>query len=153
IGINATGQQIEVYLHVPVDEDDVKTRLAFQNVFVNSSMMFRLAALRSTHGYYDGLCEDYEMAVQLNFNHFLTNLDEELVKYRIHANNTTSLYAEKMFLAEKYVIGCIHRQLGIEEKDDLIEIHHSLVMGHWRRNSFSISEYRNLLVTLKRANS
>jgi len=149
--IDSTGKATDEVFKFPVEVDKVKTELLFRNVFTNSTLMYRLDILKNSKGYYDGLCEDYEMAIQLNSKYKLTNLDEILVKYRRHNKNTSKVFAEKMSSAEKHLIGCIHQQLGIEINPELITIHHNIMNGE-RSYRYSIKDYEGLLMRLKSAN-
>jgi len=150
--IDASGRVTGKYYPVPVDSEEIKVRLAFCNVLINSTIMYRLSALRKTKGYYPGLCEDYEMAVQLNQRYMPANLSGVWVKYRQHENNLTTSFPEKMRQGEKYVIRYIHKQLGIPEDEELISIHHSLIMGYSLPHAHTIGEYAKLFSILKKAN-
>jgi len=149
--IDSKGQATNEVFKFPVETDLVKTEFLFRNVFVNSSVMYRLDILKNSRGYYDGLCEDYEMAIQLNSKYKLTNIDEILVKYRKHNKNTSKVFSEKMSFAEKHVINCMHQQLGIELNPELITIHHNIMTGK-KSCLYSIKDYEDLLLILKNAN-
>lgn len=149
--IDDNGNETGESLRVPVDTNVIKCLLAFRNVFINSTMMIRLEVLKSTKGYYDGLCEDYEIAVQLNRNHKLANIDEVLVKYRWHGNNTSAVFYQEIQKGERWVLALVQQQLGIEENRELVKIHHSVF---YRGDDIlnPIHDYLKLFLTLKSAN-
>lgn len=149
--IDANGMPTGKFLRVPTHKDEIKARLVFQNVFVNSTVMYRLDVLQKTNGYYDDLCEDYEMAVQLNLHYALANIDEVLVQYRVHPTSTTFRFAKQMANAEKKVIEIIHQQLGIEKDLKLISTHHAIVSGN--EDAYLLDDYAYLFLTLKKANN
>jgi glycosyltransferase involved in cell wall biosynthesis len=150
--IDESGQSTGTCIHVPVDPAEIKVRLAFQNVFVNSSMMFRLEALRSTEGYPDTLCEDYDIAVRLNSRFALGNLDHVLLHYRSHAASLSNIQNPAMRDGERRIIRSIHRSLGIQQNDAFVRMHQGLIMDPDARKVFGTSDYIHLLQALKNAN-
>lgn len=149
--IDSEGLSIGEILKYPVEVNKIKVGFLFRNVFVNSTVMYRLASLKSSKGYYDGLCEDYEMAVQLNSRYSLANIDEVLVYYRKHDNNVSKVYAQEMIVAEKHVIRCIHDQLDIANDPLLVSVHHTIMIGD-EELIYTLRDYENLLEIIRESN-
>lgn len=154
--IDAEGKETGERIVVPTDKDELKVLLAFQNQFVNSSMMFRLAAIKQTKGYYGGLSEDYEFAAQLNSKHYLANLPETLVKYRSHAKGLSKQNLARMQEGERAVFSLIHRQLGIDTEPHLIDVHHRVLNEIYTadhlKTPVTLRDYEHLFILLRNAN-
>lgn len=154
--IDADGHDTGERIEVPTNRDEVKILLPFQNQFVNSSMMFRLAALRKTDGYYEGLSEDYQLAAQLNAQYYLTNLPDTLVQYRSHKSSLSKQQLSKMQEGERAVFSLIHRQLGIEPSSHWIDIHHRVLNTVYDtdgdRTPIDVRDFEDLFIRLKDAN-
>lgn len=147
-----TGQRIET----PTNKEEIKVLLAFQNQFVNSSMMFRMTALRKTEGYYNGLSEDYHLAAQLNAYSNLSNLPDTLVHYRSHQGSLSKQQLSKMQEGERAVFSLIHRQLGIKPDAHWIDVHHRVLNTLYSVDEGSrpitVRDFEDLFIRLRDAN-
>lgn len=154
--IDTNGKETGEMIAVPTHKEEVKVRLAFQNQFVNSSMMFRLEVLKQTRGYYSGLCEDYELAVQLNAQNCLANLADTLVKYRVHEQGISKQHIVKMREGERAVMALIQKQLGLEPNSRSINIHHCVLNEDLEtievKKTVTLRDFEYLFLKLKEAN-
>ncbi|SEK35888.1 glycosyltransferase family 2 protein [Parapedobacter koreensis] len=143
----ATGK---VYL-MPTDPAEISARLFFHNTFINSSVMFRMEALRASSGYYEGFSEDYEMAIQLNGRFVLGNVNDVLVLYRIHGANSTIQDSNRYREAEYQLLARMQRAIGLPGDDQEVAVHHSLRLGG-DSTAFDIGDYYKLLNAIWYAN-
>lgn len=74
----------------------IKINLLLANQFINSSIMFRTETIKMIGGYIKKTCEDYDLFVRVAEKYETTNLDEKLVKYRIH-NESDSRIRSKTY--------------------------------------------------------
>jgi GT2 family glycosyltransferase len=79
---------------MPCSDHELRLALARYNPFLHSSIMVR-KELAEKLGYYDEderykCCEDYEFWIRLARRSQLANLDEALVKWRLHQANVTT---------------------------------------------------------------
>lgn len=78
----------------PTEADDVAKSLRRMNALAHPSVMFRKAGVMEAGGYWDRLCkgnEDYELWCRLvGRGHRLANLDQTLLRYRIHGDAAKS---------------------------------------------------------------
>lgn len=150
--INQTGETVSgTDLVVPIGAEKIKMTLLFENTFVNSSVMYKTTVLKELNGYQDySPAEDYELFIRMAENYPVWNLNEILVKYRIHENNISSL--KKDIAREKLeAIKCKQLEyLNIPAHNSFGKILFSILMGDYK--SFSFSEYLAFFIQLKSTN-
>lgn len=141
-------------IKVFTDPKESKARLFFENTFVNSSMMIRTDVgkdYRFNENY--RLAEDYDFWINISSKYILVNLDEYLVKYRIHDSNISRGTESKLQLVLHYS-AAIHeanrRALGFIPGQDTDKIHYSIINRDYSK--FSVSEYHDFLANAKRLN-
>ena len=149
--IDRHGKATGEYYRMPVGMANAGAELLFMNTLVNSTVMFRKDAAEAAGGYRDtGLCEDYDLSLRIKEHHQLDNLDEVLVKYRTHDNNTSSRQFQQMRKSEERILQDLHRRMGIPRDEQLIKVHLSFI--HPSPGLFPIMDYFRLFKELKTAN-
>lgn len=100
--------------------------MIFENVLMNSSVMIRTELIRLVGSYkeYD-LAEDYDLALRLAEKYRIEILNEVLVKYRIHGNNTSYNNIERLRESLKEILTNMHTRLGIPVSEKLTNIHYT----------------------------
>jgi glycosyltransferase involved in cell wall biosynthesis len=97
---------------MPLSPDHIRFRMIFGNCMMNSTCMFRLDLARR-HGlrFNQDLApaEDYDFWLRLAQHAELTNVDDVLSYYRLHANQATHLQSERSRNALRSILG---RQLS-----------------------------------------
>jgi glycosyltransferase involved in cell wall biosynthesis len=81
---------IKILKH-PSSYDDIKVKLCFSNSFYHPTMMFRREVLLENN--YDKNfepAEDYDLWTKLIFKIKMVNIDEVLLKYRVHENQISN---------------------------------------------------------------
>ncbi|WP_353197442.1 glycosyltransferase family 2 protein [Parapedobacter defluvii] len=141
--IDAAGAETGETYRVPTDPAEISARLFFHNPFINSSVMFRMEALRTSSGYYSGFSEDYEMAIQLNGRFPLGNVDDVLVLYRIHGANSTIRDSNRYREAECQLLAKMQKAMGLPGDAHSVAVHHSLRLGG-DSSAFGIGDYYRL---------
>lgn len=84
------GKPIETTWMYPLDHESIKASLLFHCCLVHSSVMFRSRILTENNIFYSEnypYAEDYELWVRLSKITKIANLDEVLIRYRIHNNS------------------------------------------------------------------
>lgn len=146
--INSKGEVTEESSHLPGDQNVL---MVFQNVLTNSSVMMRTEIVRKLGSYreYDP-AEDYDLALRIAEKFRIANLDEVLVKYRIHETNTSYNNTEKLFRSLIGIVADMHARLGIPKNEKLIKAHSSYFTGN--ESGLTVSDYYKLFTGLKAAN-
>lgn len=150
--INKKGQAIENdALTVPVGADKIKMTLLFENTFINSSVMYKTSVLKELGGYQDyAPAEDYELFVRMAEKYPVGNLEEILVKYRIHENNISELKVEVAKLKLKEIKRNQLSYLNIPDHLHMGDLLFSILMCDYQH--YKIADYRELFQLLKLAN-
>ncbi|MBN8641827.1 MAG: glycosyltransferase [Flavobacteriales bacterium] len=81
----------EKILKHPINHDDIKVKLCFSNAFFHPTVMFRKDVFAQFHYNKEfEPAEDYDLWTQLVFKGKVMNIDEVLLKYRVHANQISN---------------------------------------------------------------
>lgn len=138
-------------LTVPIGIEKIKMMLLFGNTFVNSSVMYRTTVFQELNGYQDyAPAEDYELFIRMAEKYPVGNLDEILVKYRMHENNISLLKRETAILKLKEIKSNQLSYLGIPDHQRLGTALFDILMCDYRSGQFS--DYHQLFLQLKSAN-
>lgn len=142
----ATGAQ----LRVPVD-NTVNMFMLFGNPFVNSTTMFRTESFKAIGGYQEyEISEDYDLFIRMSNGQKVANLDETLIDYRVHSNNTSALHLAIRLENEQRIISSLRSMMGVSVDEFSLKIHFELFS--WHLNKDHLTNYANLLSELKLAN-
>ena len=83
---------VQYLVHVAGESGYLRRQLYFRNVLAQSSMMFRLSAVRRAGGYREvGPAEDYDLWTRLALDHDLAALPEILLSYRLTRGSISDL--------------------------------------------------------------
>lgn len=136
---------------VPVDPDKIKMTLLFHNTFINSTVMYKTAALKELNGYNDyAPAEDYELFTRMSDKYPVANLDCVLVKYRIHSSNISTVQSELGRMKVRLIKEKQLTNLQIEADKQLTDAFFSILEGKYNTSNFAV--YLSLLSKLKAAN-
>ena len=81
----------EKILKHPINHDDIKVKLCFSNAFFHPTVLFRKDVFAQFHYNKEfEPAEDYDLWTQLVFKGKVMNIDEVLLKYRVHANQISN---------------------------------------------------------------
>ncbi|WP_051291354.1 glycosyltransferase family 2 protein [Pedobacter glucosidilyticus] len=137
---------------IDVHTDYLAERLIFGNVFVNSSIILRREAALQVGGYQNySLGEDYDLALRISESYPIANLNEILVKYRIHQHNITLTENKALTQEELKIIKALYLRCSIDVSEREIAIHHAIL--HNRLKDYSTKDFLLLLRKLKINNS
>lgn len=138
-------------LTVPIGAEEIKMTLLFENTFVNSSTMYKNSVYKELNGYQEyAPAEDYEFFIRIAEKYPVWNLNEILVKYRIHENNVSTLKEDIAKLKLKAIKSKQLSYLGIPDQESLGDILFSILI--WDYKSHQFSDYHRLLSQIKLAN-
>ncbi|MFC3198579.1 glycosyltransferase family 2 protein [Parapedobacter deserti] len=143
---NKTGE----LLHQIYGHDELKVRFFFNNILVNSCVMFRREKALQLGGYRDRApAEDYDLFVRLADQGAIYIFNEPLVYYRIHEANISQ---SKRDAAIAYLREIKDEQLRLLGSDpqQYGAIFDALLW--WRITEYSLEEFFTMLVALKDAN-
>lgn len=152
IFINQRGEPVNNNeLTVPLGAEKIKMTLLFENAFVNSSVMYKTSIYRELNGYQEyAPAEDYELFIRMAEKYPVWNLDQVLVKYRIHENNISFLKEKTAKLKLKAIKSKQLTYLGISDNERLGSILFSILVCDYKRYQFS--DYHQLFLLIKSAN-
>lgn len=151
IVINSQGEKInDNRLYVPIVPEIIKMKLLFLNTFVNSTVMYKASVLRELNGYREfAPAEDYEFFIRIASKYPVANLDQVLVKYRDHQNNTSLKHETAARLNVAEIKRLQLNSMGILSGDKITETFYSLLKWDFRHN---FTDYLSLLSQLRTAN-
>lgn len=137
-------------LHQPYSTKDLKVTFFFNNVFVNSSVMYRRDAALQVGGYRDmAPVEDYDLFVRIADQYAVHTFNEPLIYYRIHRENTSQKSYKQAVKRLRIVKENQLKLLGVNAEKYVDIFDAMLGSDYWR---FSIEEFFDFLVTLMQAN-
>lgn len=89
--LDASGADLGPLHRFPTQHEDIVHHLLFANALAHPTVLLRRAAVLEVGNYYDlSPVEDYDLWLRMAAARFrLANLNEYLVRYRIHAQSTT----------------------------------------------------------------
>ncbi|MCF6276338.1 MAG: glycosyltransferase [Candidatus Magasanikbacteria bacterium] len=88
IEIDKNGKEKKRYLN-PNSDEKIRKNILFKNPFAHSSVMFKKSIVEGVGGYNNlEIGEDYDLWLRLGKEGKFLNLDDYLVKYRVHSKNT-----------------------------------------------------------------
>lgn len=82
----------------PTADHEIRFSLLFLNTFLHSSVLFRKELCVANNLYFDNKYihgEDYKLWTELMFKTNVSNLDEILVKYRVHENQISQVHSKE----------------------------------------------------------
>jgi len=132
--------------------EELKVKLFFNNIFVNSTVMYRREEVLSLGGYRDRvLAEDYDLFVRLaNLYEIYILTEEFLVYYRLHSNNISQTKRNKIIEEVREIKREQLAFVGIRNIELYLPSIEALTSRQFRNQS--IEDFYGLLVELKQAN-
>lgn len=151
--IDSLGNKIGIEKR-PIKGEMLHSLLVFSNYFINSSVLFRKSPTEKACKYKEGfqLAEDYEFFTQLATYGSITNLNEKLVKYRIHDQNISRLKKEKLEKATKVIQNSLLQRIGIKASVKQLNLHYQLVDKTPLKEKAFLNEIEEWLLLISQAN-
>ncbi|MGK6351978.1 glycosyltransferase family 2 protein [Parapedobacter sp. DT-150] len=137
-------------LHRPYHGGELKVRFFFNNIFVNSSVMYRRELAVQVGGYRERApAEDYDLFVRLSDKYDIHTFNEPLVYYRIHAENSSQTKRDVAIIQLRQIKDEQLSLLGVDSQKygPLFD-----ALLWWRLSDYSIGDFLELLAELKSAN-
>lgn len=148
--INEAGEANGTLLHGSYDTEELKVRFFFNNIFVNSSVMYRRLLALEVGGYRERApAEDYDLFVRLADKHDIYTFNEPLVYYRIHAENVSQAKRDVAIECLRQIKDEQLSLLGVDPRkygprfDALL---------WWKLGEYTTADFLELLAELKSAN-
>jgi len=142
---------------VHLSSNDCKANIIFKNPFIHSSIMIRNKTITSLGGYLDcHKAEDYDLWSRFLENYKGANINEDLIKYRVHSNQHGSNSKKKEHtiknIQKKWLL-----KLGVPMLKKKMNIHYKLSTFNERfefdKNFKNYDKYILWLLTLKISNN
>jgi hypothetical protein len=141
----------------PVDPNQIKASLLFLPTLSNTSLMMRHDLVRAENLYYDESlvsAEDYDLSFRFSHHCKITNLEDVLMRIRVHDGSLTRLIKadNDKWLSE------VHRRvlsyLGVNWSDEELDLHLAVSTGSscLSRNRAYVERIEKWLCKLKAAN-
>lgn len=152
--VGISGSWVETFnknkvLHIrktKVNNDDLKCQLLFFTPFAHSSVIIRTEIFNNYKLLYDpyfARCEDYDLWVKASEITALANINEVLLKYRIHPEQICQKNREEQDADTKKVRIKLLKKIGIHPNNSEIELH-DLISLHMRFDKVSQAEVGRL---------
>ncbi len=137
----------------PTNDEDIKTRLLFNNVIVHPSVMFRRRSLLKNNLYYDPnfrKIQDYELWARAVGKLRFANINKYLLKYRVRKKRNNIVRDNKTFpLWEKIVLYQLN-EMGLNASKDDLNVH--MALANENINDLNKKVVVDWLVRLYKAN-
>ncbi|WP_257666450.1 glycosyltransferase family 2 protein [Parapedobacter tibetensis] len=148
--MDAEGRTSGELLHQAYRQEELKIRFFFNNIFVNSSVMFRRAEAVQLGGYRDRApVEDYDLFVRLADQDAIHVFNEPLVYYRTHEGNISQSKRDTAIFQLRRIKDDQLRLLRVDPQQ-YGAIFDALLW--WRVAEHSLQDFYTMLVALKDAN-
>ncbi|WP_320008817.1 glycosyltransferase [Maridesulfovibrio sp.] len=135
-------RQNKLLQQVPTGNEDLKSRLYFNNPFVHPSMIFKREVLEK-YKYNDEYrhCEDYALWVELSMDEdmFFANLPEALVyKFENSGENISHKYYEDQLRSCSILRRKLLQHLGVDFSDDEMALHDAISINAFHDQDLAI---------------
>lgn len=148
--MDAQGETSGDLLHQSYLPEELKLHFFFNNIFVNSGVMFRRDTALEVGGYRDRApAEDYDLFVRLADQHEIHVFNEPLVYYRVHEANISQTKRNTAIFQLRQIKNDQLRLLGADPKQ-YGAIFDALLW--WRVNDHPLQDFYAMFVALKDAN-
>lgn len=136
-----------------IGQNQIKSVLVFSNYFINSTVVIRREKLENL-SYADNYApaEDYQLVTQLKDSGELVNLEEVLVKYRLHGNNISTINKKEQDDAIRRIHKNLILELGVQFNEPELRLHSQLVVEKGRVKEAELEAIESWLLKLKNAN-
>lgn len=136
----------------PYKPEELKVKHFFNNIFVNSTVMFRREEALLLGGYRDKVpAEDYDLFVRLAAYYRIHVFTEEaFVYYRLHNNNITRVKHREVMSRVREIKKDQLALIGITNSEVYLSTFEALIWGQFKDHP--IDDFYKLLVELKSAN-
>lgn len=148
--IDGEGKSNGERLHPNYAAGELKVRFFFNNIFVNSSVMFRRSEALLVGGYQDvAPVEDYDLFVRLGDVGSIYVFNEPLVYYRVHGENSSQTGRDLAITHLRKIKDNQLQLLGVDA-----QLHGPVfdALMWWQLERHTIEDFYQLLVALKSAN-
>jgi len=137
--IDAEGKHIPSGWKLKAKPEAIPAIMLFKNYFVQSAVLYRRECI-SNYKFQDGfdILEDYLMWYEILKKYKVWNLQEYLIKYRIHEGGVTKKYQLEKEEKEREVFRIQIQGIGIEPTEDELKIHQLI------RNDLPVSNLQTL---------
>lgn len=144
--INNSGKEIQT-LKMYLQPKLIFSNLFFMNMFIHSSIMGEaniLKKIKYDHNYY--LAEDYYLWSQIALKHKTANIQEPLVKLRVHEESISIQKQEQQEACVKKIFAFHLSQLKINNiNEKQLTLHYNLLKGKIDFNTILINDVYDIL--------
>ena len=139
----------------PIGHEAIRCRLLFGTAFAHPSVMMRASMLRDNGLAYDPAhphAEDYGLWVRCMDVCGLANIDEPLLRYRLHAENTVAVFGGPQRRSVERIHRGLLARLGVTPDEDALDLHFRLAYRPEFDDPEGLGEVESWLVGLREAN-
>jgi len=151
IAMNEDGRLLHK-IRRPILNEEIKVKHLFRNSFIHPSVIVDaevVKTLKYSSNYEHA--EDYFLFSQIEMNHRVANLENNLIYYRIHTENITSKRRDEMNKSEMKAINFLLSNLFQEKiSDEVVSLHHTFLTRNFENIESSRIEAH--LLKIKNAN-
>jgi len=118
----------------PLSHDAIYANLLFQNVIIHPSVMMRSGVINNHDLFYDNdirYAQDYELWSRAISKVKLANLDQVLLRYRVHSQGIGSRFSKEQSLALEAVFRRLLSNLGLEPSSKDIQLHRQIAINQF----------------------
>jgi len=143
---------IEIY---PVIDELIRIHLLFYSTFAHPSVMFRKSFFEKFNLFYNSefeYCEDYDLWSRAKKHFKLANINEVLLKYRVHSTGMSVVGKNKQDKMADFVRNNQLKDIGINSNSEELRIHHSLICNMFENSDEYVNAVEKWLLKLIEGN-
>ncbi len=151
--LGKTFGKLKEYWRFPVDSDEAKVRLIYNNVLAHPSVIIRKSSLIKNKLLYNPQFrkfQDYDLWSRAASCLHFSNMDEFLVNYRVHEEFSIEKQNISSYLLWKKIISYQLRELGIKATKRELLLH--ALLSNENKKGFNDKEVIEWLIKLYKAN-
>jgi hypothetical protein len=139
----------------PLADADIRAEMLFASVLVHSSVMLRRASLEAHELRYDpaiARAQDYELWTRAAPHLHFANLDEVLLRYRVHPGQVgAQQHAEQQAVADTVRAGQL-KALGLQPSAEELALHNAIARWEFSPGAADVDRVEGWLLRLAEAN-
>lgn len=139
----------------PTESKEIKCKLLFESAIAHPSVMIRTNVFLSDNIRYNinfEHAEDYGLWVNLSNKHHLANVDEVLLRYRLHDKKIGSIYNKEQVKTSDRIRKSLLTEMRITLTDDEFSLHSDVSRWIVRDSKDFMSNVQNWFMRIEQAN-
>ena len=142
-----------IELKYPIDYENIKVELLFENAFCHPSVMFRKSTLDFRYDESFSASQDYELWARIVWNKKMANLPLFLMKYRVHQKQTRNTNGNKQKAGAIAARSSMLSHIIAEPSKEFMDAFNNMFSISTRKDSRELQRVYETLTTIIKENN